>query len=132
MNVNGNIDGELNNGILNGELEIALPTDHYFVGKIKRDLKIVDGIGAGNLNLVFDLRDNKNTPGRKLEVTGILNNINFKKKFVDVQYNIVGDSGQGKNINIDLHLVRKPQDEKINVELLVCIIDYIIFYSISS
>lgn len=117
VNLKGNADTAfLNNGKLNGELEITLPSERYYLLKLNREVKTVDGIHSGNIQLVHDIRDNKNTPGTTVTLKGVLKNLDTNKGFIDIAYNIALDGGSGKNLNVDLKLVRQPKGDEILVE----------------
>lgn len=116
----GTGEGDLRNGKHDGELEITFPSGRYYLVKLNRLVKTNDeGIVSGNIQWVHDLRQNKNTPGKTITIKGDLKNFDQKKKFIDVSYNIAADNGEGKNLNVDLKLVRQPKGERVEVQGLV-------------
>lgn len=116
VNLKGNGDTDLSNGKQNGELEITFPSERYYLLKFNREVTTVDGIHSGNIQWSHDIRKNKNTPGQTVTIKGVLKKLETKKWFIDVAYNIAADCGEGKNLNLDLKLVREPKGEEILVD----------------
>ncbi|RZC36402.1 apolipophorin, partial [Asbolus verrucosus] len=115
-NVKGNIQGDLENGKLNGEVEVTLPNQNYLSAKINRELRNVNHVLNGNVQLTAEHRSNKNQPGNKLSVKGQLKNTNFKERVFDINYQISAERANGQNINLDLVAKRHPQGDVVNVE----------------
>lgn len=116
VNFKGSVDGKINDGKLLTEAEVILPNNLYFATKFNRELRIVNGIANGNVFLSLDQRDNKNTPGRKLTIKGVLKNANLQEELFETTYNIVLENGHGSNLNADLGLKRVPHGDHIAVD----------------
>ncbi|XP_025837556.1 apolipophorins isoform X3 [Agrilus planipennis] len=94
------------------QVEITLPTDHYYLLKINRNIKTVNDIINGQGVLVLESRENKNAPGLKITSKGVLKDSNPKKHIIDYTNNIVIDLPQGKSVNADVAVKHSGHEEK--------------------
>ncbi|KAB0791517.1 hypothetical protein PPYR_03317 [Photinus pyralis] len=113
-NLKGSSDGTFKNGKQNGELEITLPTNHYFCAKLDRERK--DENGNGNMHLVLEKRNDKNSPGDKLDISGTLKDANRAKGFYDLSYVINAESAKGKNLILQVGTKRQQQGDQYYVD----------------
>lgn len=95
----------MNNGKLNGDVEVILPDERYLVGKVNWERKVVNDVINGNIQTSLEYRKNKNTPGRKISWTGQVKNTNLKEGIYDGEYHVSVDSGTGHTLNSDLFIV---------------------------
>lgn len=109
-NLKGNYDGNAQTGKANGEFEVTLPNNIYFVGKFNRDVKTVNDVINGYFLASLEQRDNKNVPGRKISLKGTAKDTNLKAGVFDIVYNLAADDSNGKNLSGDLSLKRSYQN----------------------
>lgn len=106
----GNYEGNAQTGKANGEFEITLPNDYYFIGKFNRDVKTVNDVINGYFLASLEARENKNVAGRKVSLKGTAKDTNLKAGVFDIVYNLAADDSNGKNLNGDLVLKKNFQD----------------------
>lgn len=97
-------------GKANGELEVTLPNDVYFLGKFNRDVKTVNDVINGYFVASLEQRSNKNAPGRKISLKGTAKDTNVRASIFDIVYNLAADDSNGKNFNTDLTIKRNYQN----------------------
>uniref|UniRef100_A0AAR5QJT3 Vitellogenin domain-containing protein n=1 Tax=Dendroctonus ponderosae TaxID=77166 RepID=A0AAR5QJT3_DENPD len=111
VNVKASRTGDRQTGKLNGELEVTLPGDQYFLARGNCDHQQQNDLLNGQTEGSLEYRSNKNTPGRKLGLKTTWKNTNLKKKSVDVVVNLSADDSNGKNINSDLSLLISEESD---------------------
>ncbi|KAK5638057.1 hypothetical protein RI129_012352 [Pyrocoelia pectoralis] len=115
-NLKTSSEGSINDGKQNGELEITLPTNHYFCIKFDRDHRMDKDSESGNLHIALEKRNDKNSPGDKLDIKGVLKDGNRDKGLYDLSYVISAESAKGKNINLQVRTKHQLQSEQHYLE----------------
>lgn len=120
VNVQGALQGQLNNGKQNGEVEIILPNELYILGKINRDIKTTGDVINGNAIASLEYRKNRNAPGSKISLKGTAKNANIKTGVYDLVYNLAADDSNGKTFNSDLGIKRASTAGGSVLDVNVC------------
>ncbi|XP_028142993.1 apolipophorins isoform X2 [Diabrotica virgifera virgifera] len=112
VNLNVAKSGDAENKRYNGEVEVILPNDQYLQGKVNGAYNTRNDILNGQGQASVEYRKNKNTPGRKLSLSGKYNNVNIKEGVYDVSYNLAADDASGRNVNADLNVKVSKEGER--------------------
>ncbi|CAG9832524.1 unnamed protein product [Diabrotica balteata] len=112
VNLNAAKSGDAENKKYNGEVEVILPNDQYLQGKVNGAYNKRNDILNGQGQASVEYRKNKNTPGRKLSLSGKYNNVNVKEGVYDVSYNLAADDASGRNVNADLNVKVLKEGER--------------------
>ncbi|CAH0549657.1 unnamed protein product [Brassicogethes aeneus] len=117
LNSKSDKTGDFKNGKISSEVEVILPNEQYFLGKLNRDMKIVNDVANGHSQLSLEQRKNKNTPGNKISMKATAKNTNLKEGVMDLEYNLAADNSNGKSINHDLVIKKQKNGEESKMDL---------------
>ncbi|KAF5288699.1 hypothetical protein FQR65_LT11964 [Abscondita terminalis] len=104
-----------NDGKDEAELEVILPTNHYYLAKAERSYKINKDVENGNFAVHLEKRENKNAPGAKLHLSGVLKDTDRQKGIYDVSQVLSAENEQGKNVKIEVGSKRQLQAGQYHV-----------------
>jgi hypothetical protein len=103
LNVNGQQQGPLNDGVVKMKFDLGLPTGRQISGDLNREVHMKADTGTGNMDLKFaDKLPNKKS--RTFAVSGKFVGEDLKAKLFDVTHQIKYNDFDGKNIIADIHM----------------------------
>ena len=116
VNVKGSQQGEVTNGKTVGEVEVTLPNQHYFAGKLNREIKSVNNVLNGNVVASVEHRAIKNQPGNKVTLKGQFRDVKPDENIYDLSYQLLAEKSDGRNLNVDLNAKRQVHGDVTTVE----------------
>ncbi|KAK4878786.1 hypothetical protein RN001_011292 [Aquatica leii] len=115
VNVKGSCEGKASHGKQDVQVEVVLPTNHYFLAQLKQDHRTNNDVENANLMIHLEKRENRNAPGAKIHLEGICKNLNREKAIYDVAHVITAENEHGKNVKIELASKRQMQQDHYHV-----------------
>ncbi|XP_044727273.1 apolipophorins isoform X2 [Chrysoperla carnea] len=100
-NVDGNIHGKINNGLVTGKFDVTLPTGQYLAGKLNRQLSIVQNVVNGQIGAELEVRLKKQDKGHKLVATAVVKDTNYADHIVDLSGSLNAIKNDGQNVQIN-------------------------------
>ncbi|KAF5283201.1 hypothetical protein FQA39_LY17393 [Lamprigera yunnana] len=115
VNFKGSGDDQQQSTKQNAEVEVILPTNHYFSAKLQQDRQFNKNTESGHFSVFLEKRDDKSGPGAKLEFKGELKDGNREKGVYDLSYVMIAENEKGKNIKTEVTVKRSFQNEQYNM-----------------